>query len=51
MSDRGPEIEIDITSEGTAATWWWTEETEEILATLGHPAPGFEEINKNPWCG
>lgn len=45
------EIEITITPDGTAATWWWTEEAEEILSALGPPAPGFEGINQNPWCG
>ncbi|MCL4502383.1 MAG: hypothetical protein M1438_11115 [Deltaproteobacteria bacterium] len=45
------EIEVDISPDGTAATWWWTEEAEEILSTLGPPAPGYEEINGNKWCG
>jgi hypothetical protein len=45
------EIELEITPEGTAATWWSTEETEAILSTLGPPTPGFEEVNQNQWCG
>jgi hypothetical protein len=45
------EIILEITTDGAAATWWWTPEADHILSTLGHPAPGFEEINRNPWCG
>jgi hypothetical protein len=45
------ELEIDILEDGNAFTPWWTEETAEILSTLGPPAPGFEELNRNPWCG
>jgi len=45
------ELEIEITEDGTAATWWWTPEADEILSTLGPPAPGFEEVNHNPLCG
>ena len=45
------ELEIDLLEDGTASTPWWTEETAEILSTLGPPAPGFEELNKNPYCG
>jgi hypothetical protein len=45
------ELEIDFTEDGTASTPWWTEETAEILSALGPPAPGFEELNRNPWCG
>ena len=52
MPDSGPEeIILEITPEGEAATWWWTAETHEILTALGAPAPGFEELNRNPWCG
>ncbi len=45
------EIELEISPDGKAATWWWTEEADHILSTLGAPAPGFEEVNGNPWCG
>jgi hypothetical protein len=45
------ELEIDFTEDGAASTHWWTEETAEILSTLGPPAPGFEELNSNRWCG
>lgn len=45
------EIQLDFIPDGTAATWWWTEETHQILSTLGSPPPGFEEVNRNPWCG
>lgn len=45
------EISIEINPDGTAATWWWNKETQEVLSTLGPPAPGFEEINGNRWCG
>lgn len=48
---RPVEIELEITPEGAAATWWWTEEADQILSTLGPPAPGFEEVNSNQWCG
>jgi len=48
---RAVEIELEITPEGAAATWWWTPEADEILSTLGPPAPGYEELNSNPWCG
>jgi len=48
---RPVEFELEITSDGAAATWWWTPETDQILSTLGPPAPGFEEVNANPWCG
>ena len=45
------ELEIDISEDGTASTDWWTKEAAEILSSLGPPAPGFEELNQNPWCG
>ena len=45
------EIELEITPSGTAATWWWSEEADQILSALGSPAPGFEGVNDNPWCG
>jgi hypothetical protein len=45
------EINLDFTPEGTASTDWWTEQASEILSSLGPPAPGFEELNQNPWCG
>ena len=45
------ELEIVFSEDGGASTLWWTEETAEILSTLGPPAPGFEELNQNPWCG
>jgi hypothetical protein len=48
---RPDEIELEITPEGAAATWWWTEEADEILSALGPPAPGYEGVNENPWCG
>jgi hypothetical protein len=51
MASSELEIELEITPEGIAAVWWWTEETEAILSTLGPPAPGFEEVNQNQWCG
>jgi len=32
MPDSGPEeIILEITADGAAATWWWTEETDQIL--------------------
>jgi hypothetical protein len=40
-----------FTEDGKAAALWWTEETGEILSSLGAPTPGFEEVNGNPWCG
>ncbi len=52
MPDSGPEeIILEITPEGAAATWWWTPEADQILSILGPPAPGFEKVNGNPWCG
>jgi hypothetical protein len=51
MASSELEIELEITPEGIAAVWWWTEETEAILSTLGPPTPGFEALNHNPWCG
>ena len=45
------ELEIDISEDGTASTDWWTKEAAKILSSLGSPAPGFEELNQNPWCG
>ncbi len=45
------ELEIDFSEDGAASIPWWTEEIAEILSALGPPAPGFEELNKNPWCG
>jgi hypothetical protein len=45
------ELEIDFAEDGTASTPWWTEETAKILSALGPPAPEFEELNKNPYCG
>ena len=52
MSDNGPEeIVLEITDEGAAATWWWTEEADQILSALGLSAPGYEIVNQNRWCG
>ena len=52
MPDSGPEeIILEITAEGAAATWWWTEEADEILSTLGYPSPRYEGINENQLCG
>ena len=45
------EIELEITPDGKAATWWWTEEADQILTALGPPAPGYEGVNRNPLCG
>ena len=45
------ELEITISEDGTASTDWWTVEASDILSSLGAPAPGFEDLNKNPWCG
>jgi hypothetical protein len=45
------ELEIDFTEDGTASCDWWTEEADEILSALGAPAPGYEAVNQNPWCG
>jgi len=45
------ELEIEISDDGTASTPWWTEEADQILSALGPPAPGFEGVNGNPWCG
>jgi hypothetical protein len=44
-------LEIDFSEDGAASTDWWSKEAEEILLALGPPAPGYEEVNKNPWCG
>jgi hypothetical protein len=30
-----------FTEDGKAASLWWTEETGEILSSLGTPAPGI----------
>lgn len=52
--DKGPVAEehtLVFTADGKAATWWWTEEADQILSALGPPAPGFEGINSNPFCG
>jgi hypothetical protein len=40
-----------FTQDGKAASLWWTEETGEILSSLGAPAPGYETVNRNRWCG
>jgi hypothetical protein len=45
------EIILEITTDGAAATWWWTPEADQILSALGPPTPGFETVNVNPWCG
>lgn len=45
------ELELEITAEGEALTYWWTEEAGEILEALGPPAPEYEHVNNNPWCG
>jgi hypothetical protein len=44
-------LEIDFSEDGAASTDWWSQEAEEILSALGPPAPGYEEVNHNPWCG
>lgn len=45
------EIELVICQAGVASTGWWSEEADDILSALGPPAPGYEGVNKNPWCG
>jgi hypothetical protein len=45
------EISIEVNPDGTAAIWWWTKESQEVLSALGPPSPGFEQINGNRWCG
>jgi hypothetical protein len=40
-----------FTEDGKAASLWWTQETGEILSSLGAPAPGYESVNRNCWCG
>jgi hypothetical protein len=40
-----------FTEDGKAASLWWTQETGEILSFLGAPAPGYEAVNRNRWCG
>jgi len=40
-----------FTEDGKAASLWWSEETSEILSCLGPPAPGYETVNRNRWCG
>jgi len=40
-----------FSEDGKAASLWWTEETSEILFCLGAPAPGYETVNRNRWCG
>jgi len=40
-----------FTEDGKAASLWWTEETGEILSSLGAPAQGYETVNQNRWCG
>lgn len=45
------ELEIDFSEDGTASIDWWTKEAAEILSALGPPAPGFEDLNQNLWCG
>jgi hypothetical protein len=40
-----------FTEDGKAASLWWSEETGEILSSLGTPAQGYETVNQNPWCG
>jgi hypothetical protein len=40
-----------FTEDGKAAALWWTEETGEILSSLGTPAQGYKTVNQNPWCG
>ena len=45
------ELEITVSDDGIASTDWWTAETSDILSSLGSPAPGYEDLNQNPWCG
>lgn len=51
---KGPiqeEHTLVFTEDGKAVSWWWTPEADQILSTLGPPAPAYEEYNSNPWCG
>jgi len=42
MPDSGPEeIVLEITDDGTAATWWWTEEADQILSAWGRRPQGL----------
>ena len=45
------EITLDFTPEGTASTPWYSQEIGEIMEALGPPAPGYEDLNSNPYCG
>jgi hypothetical protein len=51
QSKPAEEIEIILTPDGTAATYWWTEESGKILDSLGTPAPGLETVNNFQFCG
>lgn len=51
QSKPAEEIEIILTPDGTASTWWWTPESGEILEAIGPPAPGLETVNNFKFCG
>jgi hypothetical protein len=35
---------LEFTEDGKAASLWWTEETEEILSSLGHQPRGLRNL-------
>jgi hypothetical protein len=50
MPDKEP-IYLEFTTDGHVVCPWWTKEAEKILDGVGPSAPGYEEVNKNPYCG
>lgn len=47
----GEEYTLEFTTDGKAASWWWTPEADHVLLTLGSPTAGYEAVNPNQWCG
>lgn len=50
MPDKEP-IYLEFLPDGTVVCPWWTKEAQVLLEGIGKSAPGYEEVNKNPWCG
>lgn len=51
MPDNKDYIYLDFNPDGTVTCPWVTKDAKKLLDNLGTSAPGYEEVDKNPWCG
>lgn len=44
------EIILDLTYDGVAKIWWWSEEARDLMLTL-NPSESENDLLNNQWCG